>query len=314
MRATVWFVTAAACSSTLPDGVDGIEGPPAGSFADGGEPGQYSGIVTLDEYDWFAVAPYLGIVRVDLRTGGKRRFLSGRNPWMHPSGRTAFIQPCGDGVSRVAVADAQGLFETVTPCSLEIEGPGYSPGDLGFVKLSPDETRVAVEAFFFVDWGYVYKTLVFEDGAEIARFDDLYAPEWLPDGRLLLSGEGLYVANRALTGVERIDGERLNGPTNNPSVHPDGERIVFEFNQQIWEMNLDGSDLREAVYGGLALRYPTWSPDGSSIAYLGVSQRDYYDKVIYFTDLDRGESTYLDLLPTFGTDPSVVPNGPLSWR
>lgn len=31
-------------------------------------------------------------------------------------------------------------------------------------------------------------------------------------------------------------------------------------------------------------------------------------------DVERGESTYLDLNPVLDADVSVVPNGPLSWR
>ncbi|MEN0062124.1 MAG: hypothetical protein AAGA48_08215 [Myxococcota bacterium] len=206
--------------------------------------------------------PYLGIIRLDLSTGGKRRFLQGRNPWMHPSGKTVFAQSCGSLVSRIAVADASGLFEVVTPCSSEVESPSLTPPDFEFSKLSPDESRVAVEMRYFADVGeVVYTTIVFEGGEERARFDGYYGPEWLPDGGLVLSAaEGLFVVDATLSDVVRIDGDRLAGPTNNPSIHPDGTQLVFEFNQQIWAMNIDGTELRELVFGSRALRYPTWSP------------------------------------------------------
>ena len=144
----------------------------------------------------------------------------------------------------------------------------------------------------------------------------LFAPAWTPDGRLLLAGNGLYLTDAALSTPERIDGGALASPVNNPAAHPDGTRLVFEYNQGIWEMGLDGSELRERVYGPMRLRYPTYSPDGRAIVYLGVPESDYYDRALYFTDLDMDGSYSFNLVGIIGSGPgsvTIVPNGPLSW-
>jgi Tol biopolymer transport system component len=91
--------------------------------------------------------------------------------------------------------------------------------------------------------------------------------------------------------------------------------MVFEYNQQIWEMNLDGSDLHELVSAGRELRFPTYSPDADTIVYLGRSAQEFYDIALHFTELDTGERSTVDLAGVLSptTDPTIVPNGPLSW-
>jgi hypothetical protein len=298
------------------DGDGGGQGDGGGDDGDSGEGTGFTGTITLDEYDWFGIEAYLGVIQIDLDTLEKRRFLNGRVPWRHPNGTTVFLQGCGDRVSRVAMADARGLVRVGTPCSDEVENPGYSSTDFGVSKLSPDETLIAVEAYYYLDGGYVVSTVVYEvAGERLAIFEGLWAPTWTPDGQLLLTGNGFHLVDRDLSSLRRIDGGQLVGPLNNPAVHPSGERMVFEYNQQIWEMNLDGTELRELVSAGRELRFPTYSPDAGTIVYLARSDQEYYDIAVYFTDLDTGESRTVDLAGILSPslDPTVVPNGPLSW-
>ena len=275
----------------------------------------FTGTLTLDEYEWFIIETYLGVIDIELPSGSKKRLLNGRKPWRHASGNVAYLQDCGDRVTRVMLADEKGLSVQITPCSSEIENPGYSPTRLGFSRLSPDQKKIAVEAYYYLDGDYIYNIMVFNVNKTLfATYEGFYAPAWLPDGRLLLTGEGFYLTDSSLRNPARIDGGQLTGPVNNPDVHPSGNSIIFEYNQQIWQMDIDGSNLQERVYGGKYLQYPTWSPDGTAIAYLAKVQEDYYDKAIYFTDLVNLKSYALDLTSVFGSDASIIPNGPLSWR
>ncbi len=275
----------------------------------------FSGVITLDEYDWLDPrVSRLGVVEIDLAEGTLRRVSDGKYPWRHASGDVIYAQACGSAMSRIVRVDDTGLPVQITPCSSEIENPGASPTDFEFSRLSPDGTKVAVEAQAYVDFEYEYQTLVFDttDQTLLASFDDLTEPEWLPDGRLILSGEGLYVTDENLENLSSLDGDRLVGRTRNPAVDPSGTRIAFEFNQQIWHINVDGSDLRELIYGDAQLRYPAWSPDGSTIAYLAVPQNDYYYPGLFFTNIETGESEAVELSPILSSGETV--NGPLSWR
>jgi hypothetical protein len=305
------------------DGASSGEATPGmmGAFAHAGKPKRdvrLTGLITLDEYDWFAVKRHRGVVQIDLATGTMHRFLEGMNPWRHPSGTTVFRQSCGKWVSRLALADRRGLIRVISPCSNEIKNPGASPSDFSFSQLSPDEKLVAAEVNYLGpgrDQGYMSATVIFEVATKklVARFEGYYAPTWTPAGRLLVAGEGFYLADPQLTRLERIDRGQLNGPVNNPDVHPSGKRIVFEYNQQLWEMNLDGSGLRERPLPGGVLRYPRYSPDGRWIVFLATSHQDHFDRFLYFTDLATGKSFQENLNGILANHSSVVPNGPLSW-
>jgi hypothetical protein len=288
-----------------------------------GNPG-VAGLLTLNEYDWGCCSSaYLGAIQLDLATGIKRRFLDGGDPARHENGSTSFWQFCGTGVNRMALADASGLIRVVTACSDQIPNPGDSPTRFGFSRLSPDGQQLAVEVVYDVYFNPTRSALRVYDleGNVLAEFADRWAPAWTPDGRLLMTGQGFYLSGEGLaeprfSEQRRIDTEpQLEGPLNNPSVHPSGDRITFEYNQQIWEMNLDGSSLRERVSGGSRLRYPTYSPDGRYVAYLSTAAEDHYDSAVYFTDLQQDEGYRFDVTNIIGSAArvTVVPNGPLSW-
>jgi Tol biopolymer transport system component len=200
---------------------------------------------------------------------------------------------------------------------MTVPGNGVTDLYFGISKLSPDQQKVAAESYYYdssVDGFYVYNIIVFDlAGNTLALFEGASGPEWLPDGRLLLVGDGLYITDAALTNPTRIDGGQLNSPVGNPDVDPSGEFVAFEYNQQIWGMNLDGSGLRELISGPKYFKFPTWSPDGSTLAYLATEQHDYYDKAVYFTDVSSEQDYVLDLASILDSSVSNVPNGPLSW-
>ena len=136
-----------------------------------------------------------------------------------------------------------GLIRPVTPCSSEIEYPEASSNQFEFSRLSPDQQRVATEIGHYVSIseGNVYDTYVYDlSGTLLATFEGSYAPVWMPDGRLLFAttDRGIYMTDAQLQNPVRVDGNQINGPVSNIDVNPSGTLIAFEYNQQLWLLDL----------------------------------------------------------------------------
>src|SRR6266508_2743394 len=72
------------------------------------------------------------------------------------------------------------------------------------------------------------------------------------------------------------DGTDLTRLTNDPAIDdepawsPDGRRIAFVRNFELYVMNADGSNVRRTFSGNLT-QNPSWSPDGTKIVYSALS-------------------------------------------
>ncbi len=283
----------------------------AGNGSQQGDSFPLSGRLTFDEYEWIRES-HLGVLEVHLPGGEKRRLLSGAYPWRHPDGSIVFAQGCGDRVNRLAVSDQSANRVTVvSPCSNEIKNPGYSPSRFEFSRLSPDKNLIAAEVRYYLNDGFRYSTVLIKQGEIHQVFDNFGAPEWLPDGRLLLVADGIYLTEVGGTPKKIDDGTLTSGP-NNLDVDPAGKRIAFEWNQRIWIMGVDGTGLTELATGPDMYRFPAWSPDGKVVAFLatdGIGLRKYKSGV-YFVEVATDEVQYLDLQKQLD---GHCPIGPLSW-
>jgi TolB protein len=94
-------------------------------------------------------------------------------------------------------------------------------------------------------------------------------------------------------------GDRLIAQGGGPAWAPDGNRIAYGKDGQIFVARADGSDAH-AVANGLAV--PAWSPDGIHLAYLR-------DGDIFVTDVFAGGETNLTNSTNAERDPAWSPDG-----
>lgn len=278
-------------------------------------PPALSGKLMFDQLNWIT-HKRVAMVELSLPDVSMRRLGSGAFPWRHPDGDYVFAQGCGPQANRLAIATESAGPRVVSPCSNEVEAPDYSSPRFEFSRISPDKRYVAAEMVFLVDLSnsqYGYSTVVLEDGEIIAYFNGFAAPEWLPDGRLLLAGDGIYVTEIDGTPT-RLDDGTLSAGVNNMDLHPGGEMVMFEWKQQLWLMSIDGREFKEMVSGPAWYRFPAWSPDGNYVAFLSMTGEAPSETLerVYFLDIRDGSIQDIDI-SEFGGNLSHRPAGPLSW-
>jgi Tol biopolymer transport system component len=232
--------------------------------------------------------PDTGLWLVDTDTGEHKAIVTDRNAGVF---RDAAVSPDGQ---RIVYSTSRGLGDTGRIWITDVNGDTptvvYSAmnADLFGLAWSPDGSKIA-----FVGQGL---KVMNADGSDVRtlsqNFADglLFEPIWSPDGRALAfiawDGPGAFSDKRATpegadpweqwdnasfkgtnihlvdvaTGVERA----LLPDTGNidPAWSPDGKHIAFATNRsgksEIWAVNADGTNLRQASHTGVRVRYPFW--------------------------------------------------------
>ena len=157
--------------------------------------------------------------------------------------------------------------------------PGYyQPGNGPVVSWAPDGAAVA----YSVDPGN--SSLIFvarSDGSGAAPVGNPALkgsnPAWSPDGSLIAFRGGAYDDERGLY-LMRPDGSEQRRISTVDGVNgdfaatwsPDGRHLAFQTGRRLWVIGIDGSDehlIDDASFVGA----PSWSPDGSLLAWLHSS-------------------------------------------
>jgi dipeptidyl aminopeptidase/acylaminoacyl peptidase len=214
---------------------------------------------------------------------------------------------------------------------------------LSVVTLSPDgQTIAAVWNEGEMSLGEKRVFLFSLDGDWLNRSSaGINEVAWLPDGRLVVVSEdekNIIVTNQPNSFKSKII-RHFEYSVGNLSVSPDGKQLAFVMAgflyQNIWLMNIDGTNLRQLTKNSdkkeHTFDHPVWSPDGKWV----MCRKDYVrTSAVIVPDDPTGDSIVLGTLgglyavrTDVGTldfskplDPSVVHkmrNGygaPLAWR
>jgi Tol biopolymer transport system component len=215
------------------------------------------------------------------------RLLEGRTPAWSPDGSMIAFRRGnpnrGGGVeTTIYVANADGSNAT----SFSPDVYGEASGEGGPPVWSPDGSLIAFDTL-----GGIY--VMEPDGSNLRRVTryegDLSCydlqPSWSPDGSKIVfavlcdgGNEGIWTVN--VDGTER---EQLTAPgggltdLSQPAWSPNGTAIAFQgarptgsdgaYEEDIYLVDADGSNVRRLTDGSIPVGEPAWSPDGSKIAY-----------------------------------------------
>ena len=134
---------------------------------------------------------------------------------------------------------------------------------------------------------------------------------WTPEGRVvyaarLKGNHDIYIMDQDESNQEQLTGDAHDDMW--PSVSPNGRYVVFMSNRtgsnQIWRMNLDGSNLKQLTKGSDE-RWPRCTPDSQWVVYASLSDPTGLFKV----SMEGGDPVQLtDKTPTF---PAISPDGKL---
>jgi Tol biopolymer transport system component len=220
---------------------------------------------------------------VEIASGKLRRWTSSpadeyEPAWSADGKEIAFVSGAGiNGTTIRSMTDGGQERTLVTaPAGARLNSPSWAP----------DGKQIAYEQFM------ANKSVLMVSGeAVMSTGDDVYPfpATWLPDNRLLYSGNGsIHVTSLETGKTEDIAFEAqftLNRPTYrhkrfdfdsnapkdakgivSPALSPNGKQVVFEALNQLWLMDIGGSR-RQLTHDKFYKEDPAWSPDGRNIAY-----------------------------------------------
>lgn len=212
---------------------------------------------------------------LDLRTRQMRRVMRGPvlTPDWHPDG-SRFAFHSGRIPQHLFTVGAEG------PPIRRLTGPGSPNPELENTVVGrwrPDGEQI----LYAVEAGEPRGVSLMDPDGSNARIIIEYGvmPAWFPDGERIAyvnwdqsvedgsRKKQIYVARADGTGRRKLTDLNPSRDLAAPTVSPDGEQIAFAYNDQIYLMNADGTEIRQVTGGEGDAAQPMWSPDGERILF-----------------------------------------------
>ena len=220
--------------------------------------------------------------------------------WSPEGGHILFFRNHPDGAPTVMVMDADGT---------DVHRVAGAADQVFFTAIwSPDGSQILTvrDERGSVEGSPQWLAVIDADGSneEVLVRGSLSQPQWAPDGSEIFYYADGVVHAVSIAGSERtvIDGIDRQG-LSVFEASPDGTRMLFtqpigfDEGEELWIVDIDGSD-PQRIAEGLHWREPspTWSPDGSAIAFVR-------DSDIWTIDLESGEQSQVTQAPEYETLP-----------
>jgi Tol biopolymer transport system component len=131
-------------------------------------------------------------------------------------------------------------------------------------------------------------------------------PDWSPGGKTIVFDSTPWPYSTTEVWAVNADGtgtRLLASQASQPRFSPDGGRIAFQRDGDIWSINADGSDQERLTDAPEPDVVPRWSPDGRRLAFLRGSS----PYQLYVMNADGSGQAQVAPSPAF--DPDWSPNG-----
>ena len=259
---------------------------------------------------------------VDVASGQLTRWTSATTDefepdWMPGGNEIAYIVGTGATGTTIQASDAAGTTTRTlitAPTGTRVNSPA----------VSPDGAQVAYEQFA------ANRSLLMVSGAQVGSSTDVFPfhASWLSGHELLYTADGkIHVADTATSATRDVEFRAVidlfrppfqrkhhdfdsnrSRPVQGivgPSLSPDGKQVVFQAVNQIWLMTI--GDRPHAITNDSYYKEdPSWSPDGSRIAY---SSDKAGTEDLYVYDVASGAEQRVTTLPGAEVSSTWSPDG-----